>query len=208
MADERKALIAAACHFYQRGWMVGTAGNLSARSANGGFWITASGRHKGELDELDFIRLDLDGMVLEAPDVAARPSAEISIHQAIYRCFPEAGAIYHVHSVEANVVSYWAADGRLRLPALEMLKGLGRWEAEPAVDLPVFENLPHVPDIARRIEAQLQEAPPAVPALLIHLHGATVWGQSPRAALHHTELLEYIFRFMVTARMAGLGGAQ
>ena len=45
--DLRSDLIAAAKHFYDRGWMVGTAGNLSARLPDGSFWITASGARKG-----------------------------------------------------------------------------------------------------------------------------------------------------------------
>ena len=206
VTDERRELAAAARHFYQRGWMVGTAGNLSARASAGGFWITASGRHKGDLTDKDFIRVDMDGHVLESPDPQGRPSAETSIHQAIYRAFPETGAIFHVHSVEANIAAHWGEKGRLRLPALEMIKGLGVWEENPAVDLPVFENLPHVPDISALIAERMEQEWPQIPALLINLHGATVWGRDCTAALHHTELLEYIFRYMVTARMAGLGG--
>ena len=61
--DPRPELIAAASHFYQQGWMVGTAGNLSCRIPNGSFWITASGRSKGELQLGDFIRMHLDGRV-------------------------------------------------------------------------------------------------------------------------------------------------
>ncbi|HLO50395.1 MAG TPA: class II aldolase/adducin family protein, partial [Kamptonema sp.] len=59
MTNIRQDLIAAATHFYNRGWMVGTAGNLSARLADGSFWITASGRAKGQLTDQDFIRIDI-----------------------------------------------------------------------------------------------------------------------------------------------------
>ena len=65
-SDPRPTLIAAASHFYQLGWMVGTAGNLSARISDGSFWITASGRHKGQLNSGDFVRVALNGTVLEA----------------------------------------------------------------------------------------------------------------------------------------------
>src|SRR4028119_2467456 len=128
--DPRQNLIAAASHFYTQGWMVGTAGNLSARVPEGSFWITASGRNKGHLTPNDFIRIALDGTVLEQPHPDARPSAETSIHEAIYACFPKAQACYHVHSIEANLISRMSNHEGLSLPAIEMLKGLGIWEED------------------------------------------------------------------------------
>lgn len=205
MHDERDALITAARHFYQRGWMVGTAGNLSVRSARGGFWITASGRHKGELRLQDLLRVDMDGHVIERNDDSARPSAETSIHIALYRTVANAGAVYHVHSVEANIVGHWAEAGILRLPGLEMLKGLGVWEHDSNAELPVFENHLDVANIARDIECRFLDTPARIPGLLIHCHGATVWGSDPQAALHHVEILEYLFRYMVSAKSVGLG---
>lgn len=205
MRDEREALVAAARHFYQRGWMIGTAGNLSVRSARGGFWITASGRHKGELQLRDLLRVDMDGSIIERSDDSARPSAETSIHVALYRRMANVGAVYHVHSVEANIVGHWANAGCLRLPALEMLKGLGIWEEGIDADLAVFDNHHSVQRIADDIEDRFMKNPPRIPGLLIHRHGATVWGPDPQAALHHTEILEYLFRYMVSAKSAGLG---
>lgn len=206
MSSEQESLIGAARHFYQRGWMVGTAGNLSVRAAAGGFWITASGRHKGELLSQDFIRLDQDGALLERFNERDQPSAEASIHRAIYRSIPDVGAVFHVHSVEANLAGHWAEAGELNLPPLEMLKGLGVWDENPAVALPVFDNLASVPRIAELIEKRFLARPPAVPALLIHRHGATVWGPDLKSALHHTEIMEYIFRYLVMARAVGIRG--
>lgn len=199
-ADLRQTLIAAASHFYQRGWMVGTAGNLSARLPDGSFWITASGRMKGQLTPLDFIRLGLDGTILEQPSSTVRPSAETSIHQAIYTQFPDAQACYHVHSIEANLVSRWATGNELLLPSIEMLKGLGVWEESPKVFVPVFTNHFEVPKIATEICDRFQVAPPSIPALLIRDHGVTVWGNSPNAAYNFVEVAEYLFRYMVAAR--------
>ena len=46
----RAALVEIARDFHARGWMAGTAGNLSAREDENHFWITASGKPKGRLD--------------------------------------------------------------------------------------------------------------------------------------------------------------
>lgn len=202
--DPRLTLISTAGHFYQLGWMVGTAGNLSTRMPDGSFWITASGRNKGQLSLDDFIRISPDGTVIEKPVPDARPSAETSIHQAIYSLFSEAQACYHVHSIEANLVSNFTTGDSLPLPPLEMLKGFGVWEENPKVVMPVFANHLEVPQIARDIEERFKAAPPSINALLIRNHGVTVWASSPEVARNSLELAEYIFRYMVAARNAGI----
>lgn len=202
--DRRDTLIAAAKHFYDCGWMVGTAGNLSARLPDGSLWITASGCSKGQLTPLDFIRLHTDGNILESPNPALRPSAETSIHLAIYNCFPQAQACYHVHSIEAKLVSRFTEDDTLPLPPIEMLKGLGVWEENPKVAMPLFANYLDVGRIAAEIGARFRISPPPVPALLIRDHGITVWADSPSAAYNYVELVEYIFRYMVAARLVRL----
>lgn len=204
MIDPRQTLINAASSFYQKGWMVGTAGNLSIRQPDGSFWITASGRPKGHLTPLDFIRIDIKANILEKPNPHIRPSAETSIHQAIYQCFPEAQTCYHIHSIEANLVSRFADSDGLSLPGIEMLKGLGVWEENPQVKMPVFLNHLEVSKIAAEISDRFSSAPPQIPALLIRDHGITVWAKSAEAAYNYVELVEYIFRYMVAARQVGM----
>jgi len=204
--DPRRALTTAAHDFHGRGWMAGTAGNLSVRVQDDGqdtLWITASGRAKGALGEGDLLRVAVaDGAVVEAPDAAVKPSAETAIHRVIYTLFPETRAVFHTHTVEACLAAGLAHEGAetLRLPALEMLKGLGRWEQEPKVNLPLFDNLTDIRELAGRIEARFSTGAPDVPALLIHAHGVTVWGESLERAYHHAELMEFILRYMVLHR--------
>lgn len=197
-------LIEAARYFYHQNWMVGTAGNLSARQADDSFWITASGKSKGELTQNDFVRVTLDGKVLEQGSADVKPSAETIIHQTIYTLFPEAQACYHVHSIEANLVSHFTSEDELLLPCLEMLKGLGVWEEKLHVKIAVFENYLEVAKIADQIGDRFSLTPPRIPALLIRNHGVTVWANSLLAARNHIELLEYIFRYMVAARQVGI----
>jgi methylthioribulose-1-phosphate dehydratase len=198
--DPRQVLAAAARFFYERGWMMGTAGNLSLRLEDGTFWITASGKQKGRLQVADFVRVAPGGEVLESGRDEDRPSSETSLHDAVYRLFPEARACFHVHSIPGNVAARSVADS-LRLPPLEMLKGLGVEEEEPEIDLPVFRNHAHVPRIAEELVVRFQAALPRVPGFLIRDHGLTTWGRDADAALNHVELFEYIFGFMAAARM-------
>jgi methylthioribulose-1-phosphate dehydratase len=183
--------------------MVGTAGNLSGKCSDDSFWITASGKSKGNLTPEDFVKVNLAGQVLESVRPQNKPSAETSIHQAIYSLFPEARAVYHVHSVEANLVSRFTKADELPIPPLEMLKGLGVWQENPQVAMPVFKNYLEVPRIAQEIRERFQEKPPAIPALLILFHGVTVWANSPEQAVHHLEIAEYIFRYIVASHQLG-----
>lgn len=199
-SDPRPHLIAAARQFHQLGWMVGTAGNLSARMSDGSFWITASGKSKGELQETDFVRMTVAGELLDSVVPNNRPSAETSIHQAIYSLFPEANACYHVHSIEANLVSSWVEKDSLSLPPIEMIKGLGVWEENPQVTMPVFENYLEVPRIAQEICDRFLASLPQIPALLIRHHGVTVWAKSPETARNYIEVAEYLFRYLVAIK--------
>jgi methylthioribulose-1-phosphate dehydratase len=209
--DPRPTLIAAAHQFYQMSWMVGTAGNLSARMPDDSFWITASGRPKGQLTNDDFVLMTLDTYkdeVCLAPTQTnphRSPSAETSIHAVIYKLFPDAQACYHVHSIEANLVSRFVIGDVLPLPPLEMLKGLGVWEENPQVTMPVFANHSEVSRIASEIYARFKTTIPQVSALLIRDHGVTVWASSLEGASNYLEVAEYIFRYMVANRKIGMG---
>ena len=204
--DPRPTLITAARQFYQMGWMLGTAGNLSARISDNSFWITASGCLKNQLTADDFVLMTLDsdkGEFHSTPTQShsqKRPSAETSIHAAIYKLFPDAQVCYHVHSIENNLVSRFVMGEALPLPPLEMLKGLGIWEENPQVTMPIFANHLEVPRIADQIYSRFKDTAPQIPALLIRDHGVTIWADSLERAGNYLELVEYIFRYMVVSQ--------
>jgi methylthioribulose-1-phosphate dehydratase len=199
----RAALTEIARDFHARGWMSGTAGNLSAREDDNHFWITASGKPKGRLNEDDFLLVRVtDGAVIEKRVAADQPSAETAIHRVLYAQFPGARACLHGHSVAACLAADRARRGAktLRLPGIEMLKGFDIWQQNPKADLPLFENHLDVAKIAREIEARFKQAKPAVTALMIRAHGPTVWGASLQQAYNRFEVLEFILSYLVRAR--------
>lgn len=194
----RAALIEIARDFHARGWMAGTAGNLSAREDDGSFWITASGKPKGRLEENDFLLMAIaDGKVIEHSG-NAKPSAETAIHRSLYQCFPEARACLHVHSVDACLAAAPtpAAADSLPLPPLEMLKGLGIWEEQPRAVLPLFENFLEVGTIAAAISLRFKQSSPQVPALMVRGHGITVWGGGLQETYNRVEVLEFIMSYL------------
>ena len=196
----RAALVEIARDFHACGWMAGTAGNLSAREDDGHFWITASGKPKGRLDENDFLLVRVkDDAVVEKRVATDKPSAETAIHAGLYRCFPEARAVLHGHSVEAMLAAARVKKGAkgLRLPAIEMIKGFDIWQQNPKVDLPLFENHLDVAKIAKEIETRFKKSKPAVTALMIRNHGPTVWGAGVQQAYNRFEILDFLLRYTV-----------
>jgi methylthioribulose-1-phosphate dehydratase len=199
----RAALAEIARDFHARGWMAGTAGNLSARADDDHFWITASGMPKGRLDDLDFLLVRVtDGEVVERVRPDNKPSAETAIHRALYALFPGARACLHGHVVQAAVAADRAKKGArsLRLPPIEMIKGFDIWQQNPKVDLPLFENHLDVTKIAKDIETRFKKTKPAVTALMVRAHGPTVWGASLQEAYNRFEILEYLLRYQAQAR--------
>lgn len=196
--SQRDALTALASRYHAAGWMLGTSGNLSARfqgTDGPSIVITASGLDKGALGPDDFVEVSLEGALLACGE-GRRPSAETSIHVAIYQALPSVNAALHVHTVASTEL------GRLHGPThpidledLEMLKGWGMWEPNAKAALPVFTNHAEVPKIAEDLARWLARTPDgnrqAAPAMLIAGHGMTAWGATVDEAHRHVEITEF-----------------
>jgi len=195
----RAALVEIARDFHARGWMAGTAGNLSARADPEHFWITASGRPKGRLDEGDFILVRVeDGAVVERSRAEQSPSAETVIHATLYALFPEANACLHGHSVAACLATARGTTKAraLRLPPLEMIKGFDVWAPRPKTELPLFANHLDVKRIAHDVRTRFMRSPPKISALLVRDHGPTVWGRGLQEAYNRFEVLDFLLNYL------------
>jgi methylthioribulose-1-phosphate dehydratase len=194
-AAAAQALATVARGLYHRGWLDGTAGNLSIRLDEEHALITASGRSKGELSADDVVLVRISDATAVEPG-APRPSAETSIHAAIYRT-TDAGAVVHAHPPYATVVSARAAREAATAVGFrdfEIIKGFGIPHPD-AVAVPLFENWPDVARIATDVQDRLS-TPDAdrPPALLIGYHGVTAWAPDLAAARDRVECLEALCR--------------
>lgn len=184
-----RAIATVARELYQAGWMPGTAGNISVRQGDSAL-ITASGLSKGELTEHDMVEVN----VLDSRPVGrGRPSAETTIHTAVYRT-SGAAAVVHVHPTHATALSIGAGGPwvqTVRFSGYELIKGLGGKRPD-VIDIPVFPNHADVPMIGIEIEKFLIENPDAPPVLFIAGHGITAWGASLAQARDRAECLEAI----------------
>ncbi|MEV4874920.1 methylthioribulose 1-phosphate dehydratase [Streptomyces cyaneofuscatus] len=188
---------------YERGWMPGTSGNISVRLPDdpSRALITASGRDKGELTARDVVEVDARSGRSSRPG-QARPSAETSIHAAVYRV-TGARAVIHSHSPYATVVAHRVAArdavASLRVERFELLKGLGLKDPA-AMELPVFPNWPQVQRIAEDVAAHLTAGGEGPPGLLLADHGITAWGDSLGQAKNRLECLESLCQLLVLSR--------
>jgi methylthioribose-1-phosphate isomerase len=175
---------------YRRGWMPGTAGNISVRTGVTAL-VTGSGLSKGGLTERDMVTVRIADSAPVA-DHGRKPSAETTIHTAVYRTRP-ARAVVHIHPPFATALATRSASpgtlARLRITDFELIKGLGG--GDPAVaEIPVFPNWPEVPRIGADIERYLLDHPGALPVLVIAGHGITAWGDDLAQARDRAECLE------------------
>lgn len=180
--------------------MYATAGNLSARTGNT-FWITASGKHKGELTETDFVSVSVEDGTLVSAGEGLKPSAETSIHQVVYSKIPDACAALHVHTLDSNLLEFGIGKEEgfreLPLPPIEIIKAFGIWDEKPNLTFPVFYNHTNVPTIASEIKRYIEtKGIPQVPFLLIEGHGPTVWGKSVAEANKHLEAVHFLLQVM------------
>jgi len=63
----------------------------------------------------------------------------------------------------------------------------------------LFENMLDVTKIAQEIRKRFRQSAPAVSALLVRHHGATVWGRSLQEAYNRFECLEFILGYTARA---------
>lgn len=195
LAEATAQIIAAGRWLDGKGWAPATAGNYSMRLASGDFAITVSGWHKGRLTTDGVMTVDAQGRSRDGK----HPSAETSLHMALYARFPGVNAVLHSHSPEAVGLSRaYPAAPSYRLAGHEMLKVLPGFTTHDTVfDLPIVDNSQNMADIIAALEPwMVASAPP--PAYLIRGHGLYGWGRDMAEAERVIEGVEW----MIAAELA------
>lgn len=85
---------------FDRGFTVGSSGNISA-AVDDGLLMTPTNSCLGFLDPARISKLDRSGRHVSGD----KPSKEVFLHQAFYDTRPGTGAVVHLHSTYATAVS-------------------------------------------------------------------------------------------------------
>ena len=188
-----------ACHWLgAKGWAPATGGNMSVRENADWCWLSESGKDKGSLTVEDFLQVEI---ATDRAPSGRKPSAETGLHTLIYRLYPEANAVLHVHTVNATVLSRVEKLATLKLAGYEMQKSLsGQTSHLDTVSIPLFDNDQDIPALARRIEIYARQTPLRY-GFLLRGHGLTCWGRSVAEARRHLEGLEFLFECEMQRRL-------
>jgi len=193
MTDEtalRREIVRLGRLLYDRGLVVATEGNLSARLVGGLFLATPAGVCKGWLQPADLVVIDADGAAVR-PVGEGRVSSEWPLHREIYRIRPDVAAVCHAHP------PYATARAARRLPLAsdlltEIAASLGEVPLAPAA-VPGTEELPAaVAPLVRDHDA-----------ILLANHGVVTVGKSAAEAYLKLEMVERVAQVTLLTEASG-----
>ena len=162
---------------YQRGYTVGSAGNISAR-LDDGWLITPTDACLGFLDPAAISKVNAAGEWVSGD----KPSKTLVLHRAVYDNNPEMHAVVHTHSTH-----------------LVSLTINGVWQEQdvlPPITPYYVMKVGHVPLIRYRrpgdpqVAAQIAALADSVRAVLLERLGPVVWERSVAHASYALEELE------------------
>jgi L-fuculose-phosphate aldolase len=97
-----EAVLAAAKDMLRRNLVEGTAGNISARQADGTIVTTPSSVDYELMTLEDLVVVDPDGAVVSGKE-GRSPTSELHLHLACYRAFDDIASVIHSHPVWATM---------------------------------------------------------------------------------------------------------
>ncbi|MEX3772909.1 aldolase [Pseudomonas sp. MYb118] len=181
---------------YERGYTVGTAGNISARLEDG-WLITPTDASLGHLDPARIAKVLADGSWSSGD----KPSKTLALHRKIYDRNPSAKGVVHTHSthlVALTLAGVWSADNILPPITPYQVMKVGR------VPLIGYDR-PGAQGVADQVALLADQ----VRAVMLERLGPVVWESSISKASHVLEELEETARLwlMTQPRPAPLSDA-
>ena len=173
---------------FDRGLTGGSTGNISARTSDGGLFVSPTGTSFGRLDPARLSHFDATGRLIDGDP----PTKEMPLHAAFYDTRSTAGAVVHLHSCHAVALSMLpGVDEDNFLPPLTpyAIMQLGKVKL-----LPFF--LPGDPAIGDALSGLAGKRS----AVMLANHGPVVAGKSVEAACNAIEELEATARLALLVR--------
>jgi len=162
---------------YQRGYTVGSAGNISAR-LDDGWLITPTDACLGRLDPAAIAKVNAAGDWVSG----RKPSKTLALHRQVYDRNPTVGGVVHTHSthlVALTLAGVWRPD--------DILPPLTPYQVMKVGHIPLIGyQRPGSPDGAEQV-AQLANR---VRGVMLERLGPVVWESSVSRASYALEELE------------------
>ena len=173
---------------YQKGFIVGADGNISARMGDGTILITPAGAMKGFLSPQHLAHIDLGGKVL---DNGPKCSTEVGIHLVAYRERPEMRAVLHCHPPHAVALTIAGID--MQTPIIpEIIVTIGGIPTAP-YGTPGTDELPE----------SIREIVRCSDTLVMQNHGSVTIGTNLLDAFKKLDMLEHTAKILWLAHCLG-----
>ncbi len=168
----------------------GNAGNISARTEDDRYLITASGTFLGELEDSDLVECTLSGQI--AGEAGKKPSKETPMHRAIYTNRPEIGAVLHASPFYSTLV----ACSSIEIPS--------NWFVETMYYLERVERVAYYHPGSTDLGDAVAEKAKSANILLLKNHGVLVYDVSIREARMALQTLEMACRMLIVSQGANV----
>lgn len=172
---------------FDRGFTVGSSGNVSAALPDG-YLVTPTNSCMGFLDPARLAKISLDGRLISGDP----PSKEVFLHRAYYESRLGTGAVVHLHSTYATALSCIAdIDPEDCIPAITPYVVM-RVGTVKRLDY-VAPGDPAMGEMIRHLEGRFA-------AVLLANHGPVVAGKDLQSAVYAAEELEETARLVLVLR--------
>ncbi|MCX8132950.1 MAG: aldolase [Roseococcus sp.] len=181
----RAEMVALGASLFQRGFSVGSAGNISVRLPDG-YLMTPTNSCLGRLEAARISKLDLAWNHVGGD----RPTKEVFLHRAFLEARPDAGAVVHLHSTCATALS--CLDGAIPPLTPYFVMRAGR-------EIPL---IPYYRPGDPAMEPAIHAAARRAKAVLLANHGPVICGPSLTEAVNAAEELEEAAKLALLLRGA------
>jgi len=185
----REAIVEIGRRLYERGYIVASDGNISARMPESGRIVTTpTGVCKGFLTPEMLVIVDAEGQKLEG---TFAPSSELAMHLEIYRQRPDVHAVVHAHPPCGT--GFAAAGLGLDKPLV----------SEVVLTLGCIPLAGYGTPSTQELVAAIAPYVPHYNALLLANHGAVTYGPDLETAYFRMETVEHFARIALVAKLLG-----
>ena len=180
----REQLVRLSRSLFERGYSVGSAGNISVAVPDG-VLITPTNSCLGFLDSARISKLDREGRHVSGD----KPSKEVFLHQAFYETRPQTGAVVHLHSTYATALSC--------LPELDPQDCIPPLTPYVVMRVGKVPLLPYVRPGDPAMGTMIRELGGSSAAVLLANHGPVVTAGDLTSAVYAAEELEETAKLLV-----------
>lgn len=187
----KEEVLAANLELVEKNLVISTWGNVSGYDIDSNLMvIKASGVQYDRMGTEHMVVVDMEGRVVEG---TCAPSTDTATHIELYRKFKDAGirGLVHTHSPNATM---WAQLGR-DIPIYGTTHADYFYGDIPCTRRMTEEeiNSDYEVNTGKVILERFKKLDcNRMQAVLVHSHGPFVWGDTPKAAVLHSQILDYI----------------